>query len=347
LLLKDTLASTIAYLDKKTQLTIVSIAETEKDLQVLEEEIEDLSGKIGRLDGSLEKISHLLLSRIIETYKKGKIDPLYLFLSSDGFSQFMTRYKYLKKIQEHDRSLLYQIEQTRFNYDSQKNLKEEMQEKAEILKTQLERQKLTLAQEKKNKSVLLNETKGKETEYQKILNRLLAQMAELTGVVSECPAELKIWTEENNYFNQTDKRWAYYSINFITDSSLCRYGCAVTSMAMVLKKSGVDVNPQTLASQSIYSTDLMAWQYIPSIYGGSITIKGHYYGGSPDWQVIDEKLNQDKWVIVYISGAGHYVVLLNKQGDDYLMHDPYFGSKLSFNEYYSQSAVDQMIIYEK
>lgn len=351
---KGTLSSTISYLDSKIELATISISQSEKKIAALEKEISGLSDKIGILDKSLGSTSQLLLARIIETYKKGRIEPVYLFVTADGFSDFLTRYNYLKIVQAHDRNLMYQMEQTRFNYDSQKILKEEKQVEIETIKANLEKQHTALSQEKENKKTLLTETKGKEVEYQRILARLEAEKTKLSGAsLFGKPAEFKVWTEANNYFNQTDERWAmdligggvFYNPN--NPSYLWKYGCAVTSMAMVLKKQGVDVNPKTLSAQSIYVTDLIAWQDVTSLYGGSVVVKGHSYGGSPDWQTIDNKLSEGKWVIVYVSDKAHYVVLLSKEGSDYKMHDPYFGNELSFNSKYSQSAVDEMVIYER
>ncbi len=353
---KGTLSSAISYLDSKIELATISISQSEKKIAALEKEISGLSDKIGILDKSLGSTSQLLLARIIETYKKGRIEPVYLFVTADGFSDFLTRYNYLKIVQAHDRNLMYQMEQTRLNYDSQKNLKEEKQAEMETIKANLEKQHSALSQEKENKKTLLTETKGKEAEYQRILARLEAEKTKLSGAsLFGKPTEFKVWTEANNYFNQTDERWAMDLIgggvffNPNDPSYLWKYGCAVTSMAMVLKKQGVDVNPKTLSAQSIYVTDLIAWQDVPKLetIGGSIVVKGHSYGGSPDWQTIDNKLSEGKWVIVYVSDKAHYVVLLSKEGSDYKMHDPYFGNELSFNSKYSQSAVDEMVIYER
>ena len=47
------------------------------------------------------------------------------------------------------------------------------------------------------------------------------------------------------------------------------------------------------------------------------------------------------------SGMVPAVVLLNKEGDDYKMHDPYFGPNLSFNSRYTKSSVDEMVIYSR
>jgi len=335
-----TLSSAISQLDNKIKLTTISIIQTERKLEELEKEIASLSVKIGRLDESLTSISRLLLERIIETYKKGNVNPLYLFLTSDGFSQFLTRYQYLKIIQLHDRKLLYQMEQTRANYDAQKNLKEEKQKEVEWLKSRLEKQKRDLNQQKESKKILLEETKGKEAEYQRILARLKSEKARLgTGIghyvvllrkegndyimhdpvfgpelsfnsrYSKLP-EFKVWSGTDNYFNQRDSRWAWDLINAdrYYDSSdpsyMWKYGCAVTSMAMVLKKWGVDIDPKRLAALPIYDKDLIAWSGIPKHYGGQINGKGHGFGGYPSWREIDQYLSKGIWVIVYRNSSG-------------------------------------------
>lgn len=166
---KKTLASTLNYLETKINLTLTQINQTEEKLIVLKKEIEDLSLKIGRLDVSLDEISKMLLSRIMETYKRSRLNPLYLLFSSEGFSQFLSRLKYLQAVQAHDRSLLYQMEEARYNFDIQKNLKEEKQAEVEELREQLEGQKNLLAQQKREKEVLLEATKNDESRYQKLL----------------------------------------------------------------------------------------------------------------------------------------------------------------------------------
>lgn len=335
------------------KITTSKIIARANEIRNLEEEISNLTVKIARLDVSLDQLSEILVRRIAETYKKGKIDALALLLSSSNFSEFIGRYKYLRVIQIHDRKLMIQMETVRTNYGDQKTVKEQKQTELEIAKMKLEEDKRKLAEEEQIQKELLAET---ERSYQQILAKIAAEKRKLAGASTfGKPAEFKIWPEDNNYFNQTDKRWAtmligggvYYDPD--DPSYMWKYGCAVTSMAMVLKKWGADIDPSRLSQSQIYRTDLIAWQDVPGPggFGGSIEVVGHAYGGVVDWDRIDGALNSGNWVIVYVSDVGHYVVLLNKEGDSYKMHDPYFGPNLSFNSKYSKGAVDEMVIYRQ
>lgn len=187
---QKTLKSTIAYFENKIELTSVSIEQNEEKIEVLEEEIGKLSVKIDRLNESLEITSQLLVVRIIETYKKGSVNPACLFLVSDGFSQFLTRYQYLKVVQAHDRELLFKMEQARFDYDSQKVLKEEKQKEVEEVKLQLEKQRSTLAQQKKDKEYLFTVTKSDEDHYQNLLATARAEYEAIEAAIRRALADL-------------------------------------------------------------------------------------------------------------------------------------------------------------
>ncbi|MFC1727303.1 coiled-coil domain-containing protein [Patescibacteria group bacterium] len=345
--LKNEIDNKIVQID----LTSRKIVSTQQRTDQLIQEVEGLGGKIENLDSSLDQLSEVLIKRVTATYKRGTIDPFVLFLSSNDFSEFVARYQYLRRIQAHDRQLLLQMEMARSNYEDQKILKEEKQIELEQWQKKLEQEKAYLNRVAKAKQVLLKET---EVSYQRTLSRISAEKSKLAGVsVFGKPVEFKQWSGENNYFNQTDSRWAmmligggvYYQPS--DPSYMWKYGCAVTSMAMVLKKWGVDIDPGRLSQSPVYRADLIAWQDIPGGFGGSIKVVGHGYGGWVSWGEIDSTLNSGNWVIVYISGVGHYVVLLNKEGDDYKMHDPYFGPNMSFNSKYSKGSVDETIVYSR
>lgn len=128
------LQNDLTIIRNKIKITTVLIFQTEKQIVQLEKEIADLESKIGRLDLSLDKLSEILAERIAETYKRGKIDFVSLFLSSQNFSEFVSRFKYLRVVQLHDRSLMVQMETTRTNFEDQKTLKEEKQEELAVLK---------------------------------------------------------------------------------------------------------------------------------------------------------------------------------------------------------------------
>ena len=173
----SSLGQQITLMDSQIKVTGLKITQTEAQIKSLEKEVEVLSGKIDRLNISLDFLSKVLLSRVSENYKAKRANPIALFFSSQNFSDFVSRYRYLQIAQLHDRELLISMEQTRLNYDEQKALKEKAQADLEKLNKQLVIQKQQLTVQTADKKRLLEETKGKEAEYQRILAQAYAEKA--------------------------------------------------------------------------------------------------------------------------------------------------------------------------
>lgn len=176
---KRTLQGEITKFNAAINLTTTRIYTTSKQIEELEKEIADLTAKIGRLDVSLDQISQILIKRIGETYKKGKIEPLTLLFSSKDFSEFVARYKYLRVMQHHDRKLMVQLENVRTNFEDQKTLKEEKQAELEAAKKKLEGQKALLSQQKADKESLLQVTQNSERRYQALLEEARKELQAL------------------------------------------------------------------------------------------------------------------------------------------------------------------------
>ena len=178
------LAAEIKRFDTSIAIATATILRTIKQIEVLEEEITSLSGKIERLEGSLTSASEILLERIITTYKTGKVSVVYLLFSSDGFSDLLLRAKYIKIAQAHDKKLMIQMQTTKDNFSAQKELREEKKEEQESLKSQLEAQKVTLAQQKKDKEYLLEVTKNNEKRYQELLAQARAELEAILAILA-------------------------------------------------------------------------------------------------------------------------------------------------------------------
>lgn len=172
-----TLSQQINLMDNQIKIAMLKISQTEAKIKVLEQEILALSGKIVRLDSSLNFLSKVLLSRVEENYKAKKISGLTLLFSAKNFSDFILRFRFLQTAQLHDRELLVSMEKTRTSYDEQKLLKEKAQTDLEKLNKQLVVQKQQLTVQTADKKRLLEETKGKEAEYQRILAQAYAEKA--------------------------------------------------------------------------------------------------------------------------------------------------------------------------
>jgi len=69
-----TLKTELSRFDASVALATAQIYTTVAEIEKIEEEVGALSTKIGYLDVSLDQLSQILVKRIAETYKKGKID---------------------------------------------------------------------------------------------------------------------------------------------------------------------------------------------------------------------------------------------------------------------------------
>jgi hypothetical protein len=96
-------------------------------------------------------------------------------LFSKNVSDFLSRVKYLTKVQAEDAELYTQLQNTQDTYGERKDVREKKKEQQESLKTQLEQQSRELDRQKRQKQVLLDETRSSESVYQRLLAQALAE----------------------------------------------------------------------------------------------------------------------------------------------------------------------------
>jgi len=166
---QTTLNNQINYMNSQIQLTTLKIAQTEAEIAFLEKQIANLSEKINGLDKALDRISASFLARVVVDYKLRRINPLNLLFSSQDLGQFLSIMKYFRVIQINDRKILFRLEETRQNYDFQKQERDEKQKELTVLQEKLSNQKIALAQQKASLEKLLEVTKNDEKRYQELL----------------------------------------------------------------------------------------------------------------------------------------------------------------------------------
>ncbi len=128
-------------------------------------------------------------------------------------------------------------------------------------------------------------------------------------------------------FTQNDPRWTFQLLGPTFDT-LGQAGCAVTSAAMVLSAYGVDTDPdrlnQYLTTHAGYTENgWLYWEKAAEVAPGGQVEKA--YEDLPSYALIDQNLLAGNPVIVRLklrNGTTHFVVLLGKEGWDYLIQDP-------------------------
>ena len=340
----SSLGQQITLMDSQIKVTGLKITQTEAQIKSLEKEVEVLSGKIDRLNISLDFLSKVLLSRVSENYKAKRANPIALFFSSQNFSDFVSRYRYLQIAQLHDRELLISMEQTRLNYDEQKALKEKAQADLEKLNKQLVAQRQQLNVQVADRKRLLEETKGKEVNYQKLLVEARTQLAAIRRFVDAQGGASILYNQTKCdswgcYYNQRDSEWGNIGMGG-SPYSVAGYGCLVSSVSMIASHYGKNIKPSDIALNSSAFVPGTGYLYHSfAVSGINVTLSSASKG------ILDSELSAGRPVIVGLySGPDHFIVILKKEGDKYIMHDPFLenGSNRPLTDKYQFSDINSL-----
>lgn len=243
---EKTLSSQIKVMDSQIKLTELRINATEEEITTLTQGIELTNKKITNLEEALNNLTKVLLNRIVATYETGSSQSLELLLSSKGFSDFFSKINYLKIVQNHDKKLVLETQQTKNDYSNQKQIFEDKKTKVEALKKQLETYTIQLAQEKKSKQQLLDVTKNSEKNYQDMLARTRAEYLAIQGIIAGKGDEVKI----------KDIKEGDGIASIIFGSSACSTG---THLHFEVGNNGANTNPAGYLVAKDIEWDLCGW----------------------------------------------------------------------------------------
>jgi hypothetical protein len=127
-------------------------------------------------------------------------------------------------------------------------------------------------------------------------------------------------------FAQDDPRWSNVRLGPSSDT-LGDEGCAVTSAAMVIAFYGIKTDPLQLnnfltRAGGLSEDGLIEWSRVPAIAPAYLKLS---YNGNASYELIDTNLLERNPVIAFIrlpDGGYHFVVIVGKEGHNYLIRDP-------------------------
>ena len=133
------------------------------------------------------------------------------------------------------------------------------------------------------------------------------------------------------HFAQDDARWSRDRLG-PTPGTLGREGCAVAAAAMVLASYGAATDPGQLnkflqANSGFTKNGWLYWEKAAEVPPSNAE---HLYEAAGSHFLIDWNLLRGNPVIVrlrYPNGITHFVVIVGKQGREYLVRDPGFRHK--------------------
>ena len=368
----------IKSLNNQVAIFNARINKLQVEINITEENINQTELEIISLEYGIEQAQEDIiiqkdnLGEIIQVIAEfDQTSQVEMILASEDFSDFFNQLTYLDNLQNGIKEKVDKLKLLKQTLNQNKESKEEKKERLQGLKEQLDNQKWSLAGQRNSKANLLKYTQGEESKYQQMLAHIETQKRSLLGDINrlrqEKAAELarlkelqekppsQYWASLNWYYKQDDPRWSNTTIG-ISNSELGDYGCAITSVAMILKYHGNSITPKQLSKESIYSWDLIYW---PKKWGSVQCMNcPPPHVSSFDWFNLDRQLGAGYPVIVFVKavgrGGGHYIVIHHKTEDGrYVVHDPLFGANIYLestqvyisNLYETTTILDQMIIY--
>ncbi len=280
----NTLSNQIAQFDAQIRLAELKIQETEGQISLL-------VTRIDQLQGSLDSLSNAYEARVKESYKMGRVgEPILILITAPDLDNAVTRFHYLRKLQEADHNLLIKLASAQKNYKKDKT-------DFEVLKKNLQNEKDNLDSQKAAKSNLLSVTRNDEAKYQQLLQSAQAELEAIQTIISGQGVETQV-----GHVNEGDK-----IASIIVGLSACSSG---THLHFQVSQSQQNQNPANfLIPKSII------WDNKPD---GPFS-----FGGSWQWPVNDPiRITQGYGmtyyakILNYYGGAPHTGIdMLNDNGD--------------------------------
>lgn len=181
---KNTLSAQIDYMDTQIYLTGLKISDSEEKIKEAEKEINVLGTRIANLDSSLDNLSKTLLERIVAGYKTRDISLLDIVLDSSNTANLVNRLKYYDLTRNKNQKALLQVQETKSNFEEQKDLREKKVEQLDKLKSELDQQNKDLKTQQFVKQDLLKITQNDEKNYQQLLAQAKAEYAAIQQITA-------------------------------------------------------------------------------------------------------------------------------------------------------------------
>jgi len=130
---------------------------------------------------------------------------------------------------------------------------------------------------------------------------------------------------DTTFFLQTDPRWENDTIGG-SGESLKNAGCTLSCLAMALHAHGIRQTPAELnallkSNNGYTALGLIKWEAVPGLFKGAVRVD---YSSPLSHQSIDTALRQRQPVLarIFLGTAQHWVLIVGKEGAEYLVRDP-------------------------
>ncbi len=166
------------------------LQDTEKELQAIERDLELAQKEIKKGEDELIREKHILKERTIilesrlrEIYKRRLTGYLEILFNSENFSDFLTRFRYIKNILSLDAEVINDIRQQMKKIENNKMNLENREEILSLLKKEVEKEKENIEFSIKAKKSIINKIDSQKEAYLKSLKELEQSSQEIENII--------------------------------------------------------------------------------------------------------------------------------------------------------------------
>ncbi|HBY56613.1 MAG TPA: hypothetical protein DEG96_01930 [Candidatus Atribacteria bacterium] len=183
------------------------LLETEKELKTIEKDIELTLKELNKIEDEfilakekLKEKTKILEVKLRETYKHNRAGYLAILLSSETFSEFITRYRYFKDILSQDNKVIGDILQQIKRTEDKKIDLENREEILRLLKEEVEKEKENIEFSIKAKKSIIKKINSQKNAYLKSLEELEQSSSEIKNIIE------RIYHEQEKTLKEKEKQ---------------------------------------------------------------------------------------------------------------------------------------------
>lgn len=195
----QTLQNAIKVLDINQKKIGTEIKKTETNIQKTNFTITDLKNQIGEIEAKIESNSKAIAKTLNNIRQNDDESLIESFLINKSLADVLNEYEIVSQFQQKVREQSKELETFKEELGDKKAQTENEKNKLVSLKSNLSDQNNILNNNKKEKGVLLTETKNKEAEYKKILAERQAEKERFEKELYDFESKLKRAIDPNSF----------------------------------------------------------------------------------------------------------------------------------------------------
>jgi len=174
---------TLHKIEKLLQDTERELQAIERDLKLAQKEIKQGEDELILEKHLLKEKTKLLESRLREIYKRRLTGYLEILFNSESFSDFLTRFRYIKNILSLDAEVINDIRQQMKKIENNKINLENREEILSLLKKEVEKEKENIEFSIKARKSIINKIDSQKEVYLKSLKELEQSSQEIKSII--------------------------------------------------------------------------------------------------------------------------------------------------------------------